>query len=141
MERPILILISVAAALLSAGLIAVLLPHLRAHALASPNARSSHRVTTPQGGGAGVILATLAVVVLCAKELNAFRGLATSAQMDRNNAKGLGVCHAGGKENCDEQARFHGGHLVGATELGLYRALPQCWRSTKRKALDQSVSC
>ena len=57
MERWILVLVAVAAALLSAGLIVVLLPHLRKLALAHPNARSSHRKPTPQGGGAGVILA------------------------------------------------------------------------------------
>jgi UDP-N-acetylmuramyl pentapeptide phosphotransferase/UDP-N-acetylglucosamine-1-phosphate transferase len=59
MERWILVLVAVAAALLSAGLIVVLLPHLRKLALAHPNARSSHRKPTPQGGGAAVILAAL----------------------------------------------------------------------------------
>src|SRR5215831_11084512 len=41
----------------SAGLIVLLLPMFRRYALARPNARSSHRVPTPQGGGAAVILA------------------------------------------------------------------------------------
>src|SRR5258705_13733179 len=57
MERWIPVLVPVAAALLSAGLIMALLPRLRNLALAHPNARSSHRKPTPQGGGAGVILA------------------------------------------------------------------------------------
>jgi UDP-N-acetylmuramyl pentapeptide phosphotransferase/UDP-N-acetylglucosamine-1-phosphate transferase len=74
MERPILVLIAVAAALLSAGLIAVLLPHLRTHAPASPNARSSHRVTTPQGGGAGVIVAMLAVALGAAALFHTLQG-------------------------------------------------------------------
>jgi UDP-N-acetylmuramyl pentapeptide phosphotransferase/UDP-N-acetylglucosamine-1-phosphate transferase len=74
MERIIPVLVAVAAALLSAGLIAVLLPHLRTHALASPNARSSHRVTTPQGGGAGVILATLTITWGAAALCHALQG-------------------------------------------------------------------
>jgi UDP-N-acetylmuramyl pentapeptide phosphotransferase/UDP-N-acetylglucosamine-1-phosphate transferase len=49
------------AAVISAGLIVVLLPMLQRHALAHPNARSSHRISTPQGGGIAVIGATLAV--------------------------------------------------------------------------------
>jgi UDP-N-acetylmuramyl pentapeptide phosphotransferase/UDP-N-acetylglucosamine-1-phosphate transferase len=55
-----------AAAVLSAGLIAMLLPALRRHALARPNARSSHREPTPQGGGIAVIAATVAVAALAA---------------------------------------------------------------------------
>ncbi|MEH3144473.1 MAG: glycosyltransferase family 4 protein [Methylobacterium frigidaeris] len=47
------------AALLSAGLIVALKPLLRRYALARPNARSSHRVPTPQGGGLAVVAATL----------------------------------------------------------------------------------
>jgi UDP-N-acetylmuramyl pentapeptide phosphotransferase/UDP-N-acetylglucosamine-1-phosphate transferase len=49
----------VVAALLTALLIVVLLPWLTRVALAKPNARSSHRVPTPQGGGIAVIVATL----------------------------------------------------------------------------------
>src|SRR5258707_4928938 len=41
----------------SAVLIMLLLPMFRRYALARPNARSSHRIPTPQGGGAAVILA------------------------------------------------------------------------------------
>jgi UDP-N-acetylmuramyl pentapeptide phosphotransferase/UDP-N-acetylglucosamine-1-phosphate transferase len=43
----------------SAGLIAVLRPLFHRYAMARPNARSSHRQPTPQGGGAAVIAATL----------------------------------------------------------------------------------
>src|SRR5580692_6737992 len=50
-----------AAAVLSFGLIALLRPLLRRHALAQPNARSSHREPTPQGGGIAVIAATILV--------------------------------------------------------------------------------
>ena len=46
-----LFLIVVAAAAISAGLIAALRPLLVRNALAKPNARSSHREPTPQGGG------------------------------------------------------------------------------------------
>ena len=44
----------------AAGLIVLLMPWLRAYALARPNARSSHREPIPEGGGAAVVLATLA---------------------------------------------------------------------------------
>lgn len=50
-----------AAALLSAFIIRISLPLLQRYALAKPNARSSHRIPTPQGAGIAVIAATLAV--------------------------------------------------------------------------------
>ena len=49
------------AAILSACLIWAIKPWLLRHALAKPNARSSHRVPTPQGAGVAVTIATLAV--------------------------------------------------------------------------------
>jgi UDP-N-acetylmuramyl pentapeptide phosphotransferase/UDP-N-acetylglucosamine-1-phosphate transferase len=54
----VLVIIALAAGL-SAGLIWLLHPLLVRYALARPNARSSHVVPTPQGGGIGVIAATL----------------------------------------------------------------------------------
>ena len=51
-----------AAAILSAALIWLLLPLLARYALARPNARSSHRTPTPQGGGIAVIGATALVL-------------------------------------------------------------------------------
>jgi UDP-N-acetylmuramyl pentapeptide phosphotransferase/UDP-N-acetylglucosamine-1-phosphate transferase len=48
-----------AAALLSAAIIRAIWPLLQRYALARPNARSSHRVATPQGAGIAVIAATL----------------------------------------------------------------------------------
>ncbi|MGA4553088.1 glycosyl transferase [Methylorubrum aminovorans] len=54
------------AALLSAGLILLLKPLLQRYALARPNARSSHRVPTPQGGGIAIIAAALLTVVVLA---------------------------------------------------------------------------
>ena len=65
-QRAVLVLASVIvlAAVLSAGLILLLSPWLKAYALARPNARSSHREPTPQGGGAAVIVATLAAAWL-----------------------------------------------------------------------------
>ena len=48
-----------AAAMLSAASIWAIRPLLLRHALARPNARSSHRVPTPQGAGIAVIAATL----------------------------------------------------------------------------------
>jgi len=52
---------AVAAAILSAGMTWAIRPLLLQHALAKPNARSSHRVPTPQGAGIAVVGATLAV--------------------------------------------------------------------------------
>jgi UDP-N-acetylmuramyl pentapeptide phosphotransferase/UDP-N-acetylglucosamine-1-phosphate transferase len=54
-------LVVAGAAALCAGLIVLLLPVLRRHALARPNARSSHSLPTPQGGGIAVVAATAAV--------------------------------------------------------------------------------
>jgi UDP-N-acetylmuramyl pentapeptide phosphotransferase/UDP-N-acetylglucosamine-1-phosphate transferase len=51
------------AALLSAGAILAIYPLLVRHALARPNARSSHQVPTPQGAGIAVIAATLAASI------------------------------------------------------------------------------
>jgi UDP-N-acetylmuramyl pentapeptide phosphotransferase/UDP-N-acetylglucosamine-1-phosphate transferase len=51
----------VAAALVSAAVLLAIRPLLARYALARPNARSSHKIPTPQGGGIAVIAATLAV--------------------------------------------------------------------------------
>ena len=51
-----------AAAAISAALIVVLRPLLTRYALAQPNARSSHREPTPQGGGIAVIAAMTVVI-------------------------------------------------------------------------------
>jgi len=53
--------ILLAAAVLSAALIIALAPWLARYAMAKPNARSSHKAPTPQGGGIAVIAATLVV--------------------------------------------------------------------------------
>jgi UDP-N-acetylmuramyl pentapeptide phosphotransferase/UDP-N-acetylglucosamine-1-phosphate transferase len=52
------------AAAVSAGLLAVSQPLLRRYALAHPNARSSHSLPTPQGGGFAVVIATVAALVV-----------------------------------------------------------------------------
>jgi UDP-N-acetylmuramyl pentapeptide phosphotransferase/UDP-N-acetylglucosamine-1-phosphate transferase len=49
--------LAAAAWALSAALIALMLPMFRRYALARPNARSSHKIPTPQGGGLAVVLA------------------------------------------------------------------------------------
>src|SRR6188768_2456814 len=56
-----LALIVAAAAAVSAAIILALLPLLQRYTLAHPNARSSHRTPTPQGGGIAVIAATIAI--------------------------------------------------------------------------------
>ena len=55
--------IAVAAAVLCALFIVLLRPLLVRYALARPNARSSHREPTPQGGGIAVIAAMVVVMV------------------------------------------------------------------------------
>ena len=54
-------LVFASAAAISAGIIMALLPLLQRYALAHPNSRSSHRQSTPQGGGIAVITATIGV--------------------------------------------------------------------------------
>lgn len=58
----LLILLGATAA--SAGLILVLMPTLARYALARPNARSSHKTPTPQGGGFAVVAVTIAATLL-----------------------------------------------------------------------------
>src|SRR6516165_12418087 len=65
-DRVALMLVALAAAMISAGLIVLLRPLLQRYALARPNARSSHAVPTPQGAGIAVIAATLAVAGVAA---------------------------------------------------------------------------
>ena len=60
-QLPLSIFAAIAAAVLSAGITWAIRPLLLQHALARPNARSSHRIPTPQGAGIAVIGATLAV--------------------------------------------------------------------------------
>ena len=57
----IAIAVALAAAVVSAVVIRLIQPKLLKHALAKPNARSSHQIPTPQGAGIAVIAATLAV--------------------------------------------------------------------------------
>lgn len=54
----------IAAALISAFLIVLLHPLLQRYVLARPNARSSHRTPTPQGGGIAVVTATIILAVI-----------------------------------------------------------------------------
>ena len=56
--------VALAAAIISAVVIRLIRPKLLKHALAKPNARSSHRVPTPQGAGIAVIAATLGIASL-----------------------------------------------------------------------------
>jgi UDP-N-acetylmuramyl pentapeptide phosphotransferase/UDP-N-acetylglucosamine-1-phosphate transferase len=59
-----LIPLAAAAAIGCAVLILVLRPFLARYAMARPNARSSHRMPTPQGGGIAVIGATTLVIAV-----------------------------------------------------------------------------
>jgi UDP-N-acetylmuramyl pentapeptide phosphotransferase/UDP-N-acetylglucosamine-1-phosphate transferase len=60
------LLAAIAAAIISAAIIVGLRPFLLRYALASPNARSSHRQPTPQGGGIAVVAATTIVIAAAA---------------------------------------------------------------------------
>jgi UDP-N-acetylmuramyl pentapeptide phosphotransferase/UDP-N-acetylglucosamine-1-phosphate transferase len=53
--------IAIIAAVVCAGLIFLIRPWLQRYALAQPNARSSHKIPTPQGGGIAVVAATMVV--------------------------------------------------------------------------------
>jgi UDP-N-acetylmuramyl pentapeptide phosphotransferase/UDP-N-acetylglucosamine-1-phosphate transferase len=53
--------VTLAAAVVSAILIKLIRPQLLKHALAKPNARSSHQIPTPQGAGIAVIAAALVI--------------------------------------------------------------------------------
>jgi UDP-N-acetylmuramyl pentapeptide phosphotransferase/UDP-N-acetylglucosamine-1-phosphate transferase len=64
LSLPTAVLAFVLAAVATYAAIVQLRPLLRRHALARPNARSSHREPTPQGGGIAVVGVTLALMVL-----------------------------------------------------------------------------
>jgi UDP-N-acetylmuramyl pentapeptide phosphotransferase/UDP-N-acetylglucosamine-1-phosphate transferase len=66
---PLLALVALAA-LVCACVIWAIMPLLRRYALARPNARSSHRIPTPQGGGIAVIAATLSAAAAGAYLMN-----------------------------------------------------------------------
>lgn len=62
MKMTTAVLVLITAAVIAAGTIVLLFPLLRRYALARPNARSSHRSPTPQGGGIAVLIAVVAVL-------------------------------------------------------------------------------
>lgn len=71
---PLLILLSAAA--ISALLCVLLRPLLERYALARPNARSSHRVPTPQGGGIAVLAGAFLAIGLALQALPPLPGAA-----------------------------------------------------------------
>ena len=80
---PVFALVLIAAIATSAGLIVVLRPLLARYALARPNARSSHREPTPQGGGIAVVAAALLGLWIGV----ALSGLAAETQLAALSAK------------------------------------------------------
>lgn len=81
-----LVLLAAVAAVATLAVIPPLMPVLARYALARPNARSSHRTPTPQGGGiavVGVTLALIAVVLVVvpasSQELRSLSTLAASS--------------------------------------------------------------
>ena len=67
MTEPLLSLAAISlAAALSACIIRPIKPLLQRYALARPNARSSHRIPTPQGAGIAVVAAALLVAAIAA---------------------------------------------------------------------------
>lgn len=75
MSSALIMTTPVVACIVCALLVVVLRPLLQRYALARPNARSSHKIPTPQGGGLAVIIATIAAVAWSVL----FSGLATSS--------------------------------------------------------------
>ena len=65
-----IVAIALAACVVSAIMIVVFHPLLKRYALARPNARSSHNIPTPQGGGAAVITATIATLLVAGNILH-----------------------------------------------------------------------
>lgn len=66
--------LTIASAAATAALIVLLMPVMSRYALARPNARSSHTVPTPQGGGIAIVIAVVAVIAFCvARDTPAFR--------------------------------------------------------------------
>ena len=53
--------VTVGSLLVTVGLLVLLRPWLARHALAHPNARSSHKLPTPQGGGIAVTVAAISI--------------------------------------------------------------------------------
>jgi UDP-N-acetylmuramyl pentapeptide phosphotransferase/UDP-N-acetylglucosamine-1-phosphate transferase len=76
-------IVILAAALLAAGLIVALRPLLVRYALARPNARSSHTIPTPQGGGIAVLgaacLVTFIAMLSLSPPANGFEAAALGA--------------------------------------------------------------
>ena len=113
----------VAAAFCSAALIMLLLPLFRRYAVARPNARSSHRIPTPQGGGAAVILAVaialtadIAEEKLCHRPVERSKAQHGTAQRERHRP---GRRRHGAEQREDEYAcrgrhRFGDRHPVDA---------------------------
>lgn len=64
MNATIMIAVPLAAGIVCAVLIVLLRPVLQRYALARPNARSSHTIPTPQGGGVAVIAAAIGVAAI-----------------------------------------------------------------------------
>lgn len=75
MNSALILTTPVLACIVCALLVVLLRPLLQRYALARPNARSSHKIPTPQGGGLAVIIATIAAVAWSVS----FSGLATSS--------------------------------------------------------------
>ncbi len=69
-QAAVLAAVAAAAAVSTALVIPPLMPVLARYALARPNARSSHRVPTPQGGGIAVIGVVLTAIVLALATLS-----------------------------------------------------------------------
>jgi UDP-N-acetylmuramyl pentapeptide phosphotransferase/UDP-N-acetylglucosamine-1-phosphate transferase len=76
---------ALATAVLTASSLPLLMPLLRRYALARPNARSSHRVPTPQGGGIAVVGAVVVAIAAA---------LAFGSAMGPGEARSLSVLMA-----------------------------------------------
>jgi UDP-N-acetylmuramyl pentapeptide phosphotransferase/UDP-N-acetylglucosamine-1-phosphate transferase len=86
-------LVTLASGLISAALIVALRPLLARYALARPNARSSHKIPTPQGGGIAVLAPVLLVALPAAFWLASPPGGVEAAAL---GAAALGLAAVGG---------------------------------------------
>lgn len=77
MHSALMIATPLSACAICAALIVLLRPVLQRYALARPNARSSHRIPTPQGGGLAVIIAAIAATAISVS----FSGLVASPSL------------------------------------------------------------
>ena len=116
------LVVAAAAVVLSATLSRVLYPLLRRYALARPNARSSHREPTPQGGGIAVVGAM--AVVLAALAILAPFAINDPISLATVVAATLGLAVVGATDDIRPLEAMPRLLLQGVAVLGVLAILP-----------------